>query len=87
MRAEAERVKGLEQILAALLEVLPTPVMDRNDHGVGKSLRGFDGLAGVRSETEPPARLRRSCKQRYDAGIEPTRNLSGPVDPGNTPVT
>ena len=46
-RSEAKRVERLEQIVAALLEMRPTLIVDWNDHGVGKSLRGFDGIVGV----------------------------------------
>ena len=62
-RSEAKRVERLEQIVAALLEMRPSLIMNWNDHGIGKSLRGFDGIVGVHGEMKGSTRLRRACKQ------------------------
>src|SRR3974377_706935 len=62
-RSEAKRVERLEQIVAALLEMRPSLVMNWNDNGIGKSLRCFDGIVGVHGETKGSARLRRARKQ------------------------
>src|SRR5262249_11175688 len=62
-RSEAKRVECLKQIVAALLEMRPTLIVDWNDHGVGKSLRGFDGIVGVHRKMKGATRLRRARKQ------------------------
>src|SRR5215510_11731608 len=49
-RSEAKRVERLEQIVAVLLEMRPTLIMDWNYHGVRKSLRGFDGIVCIHRE-------------------------------------
>src|SRR5262245_3567698 len=62
-RSEAKRVERLEQIVAALLEMSPTLEVDWNDHGIRKSLRGFDGIVSVHRKVKGATRLRRARKQ------------------------
>src|SRR3974377_317318 len=59
-RSEAKRVERLEQIVAALLEMRPSLVMNWNDNGIGKSLRGFDGIVGVDRWLQGSTRVRRA---------------------------
>jgi hypothetical protein len=61
-RSEAKRVERLEQIITALLEMSPALIVDRNDHGVWKSLSGFDGIVGV-------------CRNRWES-LESKENKS-----------
>ena len=62
-RSEAKRVERLKQIVAVLLEMRPTLIMHWNDHGVRKSLRGFDGIVCIHCEMKGATRLRRARKQ------------------------
>src|SRR5262245_57889707 len=80
-RSEAKRFERLEQIVAALLEMRPTLIMDWNDHGVGKSLCGFDGIVSVHREMKGATRLRRARKQKDDIGRKAARHLGDAVVP------
>ena len=80
-RANAERLERLNEIVAALAEMRPAFIVQRNDHGAGKGVRGIDRVIGVHGEMECASRLRGAGEQQHQSGLETPCHLGDAVVP------
>ena len=80
-RAEAKRVERRAQIVRVLAEVRPSVSVQRDDHGIRKRPRGFDGVVGIHGEMERAAGLRRAREWQHHAGLEAPRDFGDAVIP------
>src|SRR5450631_192836 len=80
-RPEAERIERRAQIAGVLPEVRPAVGVQRDDHGIRKRPRGFDGVVGIHGEMERAAGLRRAREWQHHAGLEAPRDFGDAVIP------
>jgi hypothetical protein len=80
-RPEAERIERRAQIVRVLAEVRPSIGVQRDDHGIRKRPRGFDGVVGIHGEMERPTGLRRAREWQHHAGLEAPRDFGDAVIP------